>query len=150
MKKETTSIAVKGAKVNVPNMLALLDEKIKELDHVTGSKYKTSGNVEGVCEIKTETKIESLIRAMASINGREKAYNEAAIELRLSTYPVFEIGGYSSELWKEDIRLRIDIITHEETLNKLTTYKKEMSKFVSAEEQKQMLVDDMAKFFGSI
>lgn len=43
--------------------------------------------------------------------------------LGLKSYPVFEMAGYDSESWKSDILLRIAIIEHKETLDKLNSFK---------------------------
>ena len=81
--------------------------------------------------------------------AREEVYNRAAIELGITTYPTFEANGSSSEDWKRDIKLRIDIINQKETADKLTEYKDKMSKFLSAEDQKNMLMTEMASFLTS-
>jgi len=131
----------------VPEVLTLLDQEIGKLKAVTESVYKTTGNLEGFGDIKTETKIENLIRAFSSVKGREKAYDDAAKHLGLTTYPAFSISGGNAADWEKDIRLRIDVITHSDKLAKLNEYKDKMSKFLSAEDQKAMLLKDMTEYF---
>jgi hypothetical protein len=109
--------------------------------------YKTTGNLDGFGDIKQETKLENLIRAFSSVKGREKAYDDAAKDLGLTTYPQFSISGGTAADWKQDIVLRIDIITHKDKLDKLNDYKEKMSKFLSAEDQKTMLLKEMTEFF---
>ena len=87
-----------------------------------------------------------MIKAFSSIKGRETAYNAAAEEMNIDTYPVFEVNGASAEDWKNDIMLRIAIITHKEKLDKLTEYKERMTSFMSKEEQKAALLQEMAAF----
>lgn len=145
-KKPTTAVAI--AKVeDVPQVLSLLDQEIGKLKVISESVYKTTGNLEGFGDIKAETKVENLIRAFSSVKGREEAYNKAAKELNLSTYPQFSVSGGNAADWKQDILLRIDIITHKDKLDKLTEYKDKMSKFLSAEDQKAMLLNEMADYF---
>lgn len=145
-KKPTTAVAI--AKVeDVPQVLSLLDQEIDKLKVISESVYKTTGNLEGFGDIKTETKIENLIRAFSSVKGREKAYDDAAKHLGLTTYPAFSISGGNAADWEKDIRLRIDVITHSDKLAKLNEYKDKMSKFLSAEDQKAMLLKDMTEYF---
>jgi hypothetical protein len=149
-RKSTTATEVAlGTQFDVPSIIQVLDAKLNSMKHITESKYRTSGTLDGIGDIKKETKIENLIRAYASIIAREEVYNRAAIELGITTYPTFEANGSSSEDWKRDIKLRIDIINQKETADKLTEYKDKMSKFLSAEDQKNMLMTEMASFLTS-
>jgi hypothetical protein len=149
-RKSTTATDVAlGTQFDVPSIIQVLDAKLNSMKHITESKYRTSGTLDGIGDIKKETKIENLIRAYASIIAREEVYNRAAIELGITTYPTFEANGSSSEDWKRDIKLRIDIINQKETADKLTEYKDKMSKFLSAEDQKNMLMTEMASFLTS-
>ena len=149
-RKSTTATEVAlGTQFDVPSIIQVLDAKLNSMKHITESKYRTSGTLDGIGDIKKETKIENLIRAYASIIAREEVYNKAAIELGITTYPTFEANGSSSEDWKRDIKLRIDIINQKETADKLTEYKDKMSKFLSAEDQKNMLMTEMASFLTS-
>ena len=137
--------------VNTPTaeVLAALDAKIKSLKRIEETPYKTQGNLTGVCNVKTETKIDNLIRAYASVIAREKVYVEAAEELGHTTYNVFTVDGGTREDWKHDIKLRTDIINYDETLTKLKVYKDKMSSFLSQQEQKEMLLKEMQSFLGS-
>ena len=126
-----------------------MDEKLKALKHVTDTKYRTSGVLDGIGDIKSETKIESLIRALASVLIREESYNKAALELGLTSFPAFQINGCSVADWKHDIRFRIDVINHKETADKLKEYRDKMSKFLSEQDQKEMLMKEMVSFLQS-
>lgn len=145
-KKEKPTAALVLSNTEVPNVLSLLDKQIANLKKVEDSVYKTTGTLEGFGDIKQETKLENLIRAHSSVMNKEKFYNESAKDLGLNTYPQFTISGGTSADWKQDILLRIDIITHKEKLDKLKSYKDKMSKFLSEEDQKAMLMQEMATF----
>jgi hypothetical protein len=132
----------------VPDLLTKVNEKIAGLKTITESNYKTTGKLDGFGDIRTETQITNLIRAYSSVMGKEKAYNEAAADLNLSTYPVFEINGFDREAWKHDILLRKAIVEHKETLDKLNAYKEKLSKFLSTEDQKAILLKEMAVMFS--
>lgn len=144
-KEAITAIAVNTP---VPNVLAALDEKIKSLKHIAETPYKTGGNLDGFGDIKAETKIENLIRAYSMVMGKEKAYHASAADLGLTTYPAFNVNGGNAADWKQDIQLRIAIINHKETFDKLTEFKTKMSSFLSAEDQKSMLLKEMEGFLG--
>jgi len=143
----TVELATIGA--NVPEIMQVLDAKLKTMDDVRESKYKTSGVLDSV-DIKKEKNIEALIRIYGSVMARESIYNESAKELGITTYPSFEISGGSSADWKADIKLRIKVINQKETVDKLVEYKDKMSKFLSEQDQKDMLMKEMSDFFGKI
>lgn len=145
--KATTALMVKGQ--DVPSVLQVLEEKIASLKHITDTVYKTTGNLEGFStNIQKEMKVENLIRAFGSVMARSEVYNGAAKALGQKTYPAFEVSGGDMEAWKHDINLRINIINHQETLDKLNGYKEKMSKFLSEEDQKSMLLKEMADFMS--
>jgi len=143
---EKTEVALIDA--GVPQVLQLLNDKIASLKHIEETVYKTTGNLEGFGDLTKETKLENLIRAYSSVFLREKHYNEAAADLGLKRYPAFSISGGNTKQWKHDIELRINIITHKESLDKLNGYKEKMSKFMSEAEQKAILIQEMTEFFG--
>jgi len=134
----------------VPDVLTLLDKQIAGLKKIADSVYKTSGVLEVFGDIKVETKLENLIRAHSMVINKEEAYNRSAKILGLTTYPQFSISGGTSKDWEQDILLRIDIITHKKKLDKLNAYKERMSKFLSEEDQKAMLLKEMAEFIKGV
>lgn len=131
------------------DVLEQLNTKIASLKRIEESVYKTNGSLDGFGDIKAETKIENLIRAFSSVKMREAGYNAAAKDLGRKEYPAFVIGSGTAEDWKQDILLRIDILEHKETLDKLNTFKEKMSKFMSEAEQKELLIKEMTDFFGT-
>jgi hypothetical protein len=146
-KSKTAGVAVlTGA--SVPEIITKLESKIKELDHITDSKYRTSGNLDGFGDIKKETSIGNLIKAFSSVMARGETYQRSATALGIETFPVFELNGGSVEDWQKDIQLRIAIIQHKETLDKLQSYRDKMKEFLSKEDQKAMLLEEMAAFLS--
>jgi hypothetical protein len=127
-----------------------LEQEIKSFENISDSKYKTSGQVEGFNNIKEETNIGNLIKTYSSVDSREKAYNNSAEEMGLSTYPQFQVNGSSAEDIKCDIKLRISIITHKETLDKLNDFKTQAKALMTKEEQKNILFSEMATFLASL
>lgn len=134
---------------NVPGIINALEAKIKSLDHITGSKYKTNGKLNGFNNIHEETNVGNLIKAFSFVSNKAKAYANAAEEMGLDTFPVFKESDSDVSDWKEDIMLRIAIINHKETLDKLNSYKEKFQKFLSEEDQKNMLLSEMADFLGT-
>lgn len=134
---------------NVPGIISALDDKLKSLSHVTDSKYRTTGKLDGIGDIKEMTKIEDLIKAYSVIVAKEKAYNEAALDLDINTFKEFTVFGHTKNDWKLDIKLRIDLINHKDTLEQLKMYKSKFEKFLSEEDQKSMLINELASFLAT-
>lgn len=134
---------------DTPSMLDALNAKIKALKHIEDSVYKTSGNLDGFGDIKAETKIENLIRAFSMIQGKAEGYAKASVELGLETVPAFQVSGGTVADWKQDIQLRINIINHKETLDKLNGFKSKMESFLSEQDKKALLIKEMENFFKS-
>lgn len=133
---------------NVPAIINALDEKLKSLSHVTDSNYRTAGKLEGIGDIKTMTSIDELIKAYSVICSKEQAYNAAALDLGLSEFKEFTLFGHTREDWKLDIKLRMDLITHKDTLEKINNYKSKFEKFLSVDDQKTMLLNELANFLA--
>jgi len=131
-----------------PDALKVINEKIAALKHIEESVYKTNGELEGFGNIKNELKLENLIRAYSVVRAKEKAYDEAAKELGLKTFPQFSVGSGTAEDWKKDILLRIEIINHKDTLDKLTSFKTRMEGFLSEQDKKALLLKEMEDFLS--
>jgi len=144
-KKPTTAVALMNT--SIPEVIEVLNQKLAALKHINECVYKTNGEMKPFGNLKDEMKVENLIRMYSSIRSREKTYNEAAAEMGLKSYPVFSDNGTAAD-WKQDILLRKDIIEQKETLDKLNEFKAKASKFVSEEQQQQMLLKEMADFFA--
>ena len=132
---------------SVPNILDVLKKELQEIKKVSGSNYRTSGNVEGV-NIKTETNVSNLIKVYGSIKVSEQAYNQAAEDLGLTTYPTYQVGGCTVEDWRKDIDLRIKIITQEDRRKELEEAIKEMEQFLTEEDRKAQVLAKIAGIIG--
>lgn len=134
---------------NIPDVLSKIDSKLAELKKVTDSVYKTSGSLgNGFGDIKTEMKIQNLISLFSTICAKEKAYEAASKDLGLSTYPEFSVNGFTVADCKEDIKLRINILSHQEQLDKLNKAKELVSKFLSEEDQKRIALEQLKDILG--
>jgi hypothetical protein len=145
---KSTALAL-NVNSEVPEVLSLLDAELKSLKQITDKPYKTTGNLDmggNTMDIKTEQKVVNLIRAFSSVNGREKAYTEAAQALELKEWPAFEVSGGSAEDWRQDIQTRLAVIQYEDRKNKLQGFQDQMKKFLSESDQKAILLKEMAAF----
>lgn len=133
---------------NIPQVLDILDEQLKSMKLIEETPYKTSGQVGNFENIKNETDISNLIKIHSSAKGKDRAYHESAEDLGLNPYP--SAGTDSLADIEHDIKLRIKLITQKETLDKLKQFKAEASKFLSQEDQKGILLNDMAKFLQGL
>jgi hypothetical protein len=134
--------------MEMPGLIENLNKKISELKHIEESVYRTSGKLEGfVINLKEEMKIENLIKMKASLIVRKNYYDEAAKSLGRKSYPDFKVDGFSIEDWDKDIQLRIQIIEHKDTLDKLNSFKEKAAKLMSEQDQKNMLINEMKNFF---
>lgn len=148
MSKKGTSLALTG-NTDTQEVLELLTAELASLKEITDKPYKTTGNLDmggTTLDIKSEQKVVNLIRAYSSVMGREKAYVQAAKELEIATYPVFEVSGGSAEDWRQDIQTRLAVIQYEDRKNKLQGFQDKMSKFLSEADQKAILVKEMSAF----
>lgn len=143
MAKQENALA-KLSDLSVPSVLEKLQEELKQIKSVSGSNYQTSGVIPGGIDIKKEKSIENMIRALANINISKAAYDQAAEDLKLDSYPVYQVGGYSVENWKHDIDLRIKIITHEDRKKELEGAISKMEAFLSEEDRKSQVLKEIA------
>jgi len=107
-------------------------------------------NLQGFGDLSKETKVDTLVKAFSSVAGRANAYASAAKELDVESYPEFIVDGGSVEDWKNDIKLRIAIITHKDELDKLKALQKEASAFLSQEDQKAIFLQKIAGSLQSL
>lgn len=149
-KKETMELA----KVDVNDttaLIQLLDAKLAEVKKVEDTPYKTNGDMTEhgfSTNIKNETKVEILVR-MASVGiAKERAYGEAITELGLTTVPAITFGTGTLDNLLHDIKLRIAIIQQDDQAKLIKKAKEDLSKFMSAEEQKQLIMADLMKSLG--
>lgn len=147
-KNKVSALAVVGT--SVPDVLSILNDKLKALKTVTECAYKTTGNLEGFGDLKNETKVENLIRAFSMVRGKENAYNDAAKELGLVTYPAFAISGGTSADWKQDILLRKAVIEHADTQKKLEDLSTKAKSFLTQADQYEIFLKEAAEMVNTL
>lgn len=144
--KVETGLALEG-QFTIPSILDAIETKIKSFKGIETSKFKTTMNLAGFGDLSKETKIDNLVKAFSSVSGRANAYAKSAEDLGVESYPEFVVDGGSVEDWKNDIKLRIAIITHKDELDKLKALQSEARTFLSQEDQKSIF---LAKLAGSL
>jgi hypothetical protein len=142
-KKNTKLTVVNSVVKSAAEMIQLTDAKIKTYRHISDSSYKTSMNLEGFGNLKEEASISTLLKAAHSVKAREEGYNDAADDLGIETYPAFSIGGGSYQDWKADIKLRIQIIEHKETMDKLNEIRKDLEGLMTDEDRKLAIMEKL-------
>lgn len=140
---KSTGLALIGN--SVPDVLTILNEKLASLKTITECAYKTSGNLEGFGDIKSENKVENLIRAYSVVRTKEFAYDAAAKDLGRTTYPAFNISGGNTSDWKQDILLRIAVIEHADTQKKLQDLTDKAKAFLTKEDQYNLFLVEAAE-----
>jgi hypothetical protein len=113
------------------------------MKRIEESVYRTTGQLDGYPNIKTHTKVEDLYKILGTVIGMHDVYVKATQRLGKKTAPQFTVCGGTLEDWTEDIALRIDIINQDSKLQALKTAKEKMEKFLSEEDQKKMVLQEI-------
>jgi len=152
MKKsnQNTGVALLIAGKSVPEQLEAINGALNNLQSVKESSYKTSMNLEGFGDLKNCTDIKTLIKALSSINGREKAYAEAAMLIGLKSVPAFEINGGNTKDWTKDIKIRVAVISEKDIREKLQKAHDKLSQFLTDEEKRKQAENEMASLLSGL
>ena len=133
---------------SAPEALAVLNEQIKSYKHIQDSVYRTKGSLKlsdgSTIDLKSETSIDKVVMAFASVQSRIRAIESAYATLDRTNYPVVKIEGGTEEDWKQDCQLRIQIIEQKDKLDELNELKKEWEELLDKEDRKAILMKKMA------
>jgi len=142
MKKKETGVSTETAKdlasytqKDIPGMLKLVVEKIKQLSGNGPVENSTKGKVlSGFDEIDKIESVSTLIAAHSSVNGKANAYKASAeaLGIDIKKYP-FKLDGCTAGQWNEDIKTRIAIVANKAELVKLQQTKALLEANLSAE-----------------
>jgi hypothetical protein len=86
------------------------------------------------------TSISLLISILGFLLTRKMEYELASEKLELDHFPVFQWSNYPLDAWENDIKSRINVITHQSEVEKLTKLRDELSKYVSEEDRVNQLL----------
>ena len=133
---------------SAPEALAVLNEQIKSYKHIQDSVYRTKGTLKlsdgSTIDLKSETSIDKVVMAFASVQLRARAIETSYSELGRTKYPVVKIDGSTEDEWKQDCLLRIQIIEQKDKLDELNQLKKEWEELLDKEDRKAILMKKMA------
>lgn len=147
--KETKEVSV-SSRTKMQETLDIISEKLKNIEIKSQSPYKTNKilpdmfNQEKV-DISTCTDITFLVNGLATLRTQKKAYDEVySAVLEQKTFPVFKgYGGYAYEEWENDIKLRLHVVTQEDTVKKLTEAKKKLEQFLTQDDRLKMVLGEI-------
>lgn len=131
-------------KAEVKSKLKLVEAKIKELKNLPEPTYVTSNKylptVGTVSELESATE---LVKALAEINSMSKGFDSAMEELgvELADKDKPTILGYSSTVWKTDIKNRLTHLLRYSQINELVKAKKVLTKHLSEDDLFEMDMD---------
>lgn len=140
----------------VPKMLQDIEEKLKAIKTIEGTRYKTHGqfkyspsiNASSV-DITRCTNMSTILSITGFLISKEEHYDKAAQLLGVKSYPVAEWCGAPISAWKEDLKLRAAIISSEDNRKMLIEAKKELSQFLTEEERRNTVVERYKALFGN-
>lgn len=124
---------------DVQKKLSLIEEKIKNMNIISSTPFKTNGNFRfdefsGVStfNIHHATIIDILIKVLADISLKEEAYNKVYTEeLRQKSFPVCKIFQFSVTDWRHDVKLRLNILLQQDRLKRLNEAKEKLIPFLT-------------------
>jgi len=148
--KNTTAL-VRTKLEDIKKRLSKMEEaknagtKTNGMFHWNGRTRDTQSESKSINIFKT-TSVVLLISILGFIMTRKKEYDEAAKKLKINPYPVFSWSGYSIDSWEDDIKTRINVITHESEVNRLIKLRDELSKYVSEEDRVNELLSQLDNY----
>lgn len=151
--KKSTQSGVAIISDSPVTMIDTINAKLDKFKHITGSNFKASTMLDNI-SVQSETDPLVLVKALSSVNARERDFDEAAKELSkegiINTLPIFKLSGSTPDEWRHDIKLRLQIINQKETIDKLTTLKQRYEAIMEKSHVKEMLDKEAAKILGSL
>ena len=138
MSKEITTV-----NTELISTLAAINERLNAMKMAELTGFKSHGKFRwnpaytgnAPIDIHTNTDLSELLNIYASLSRKQDDYNTAAEQNGLSEYPVFKWQDSSGDDWLHDIKLRINMLTHETKKRELLNAKKELSTFMSPEDK---------------
>lgn len=144
MKTTKTTTAVAVINTNMQTFIKGLEARLKAIKTVSDSSYIGSKNIDGICNVETETNLEKLISAGAHVTGCSNAYNDYAKKIGLTTWPEFKVNGNTVADWDHNIKLRIAIVNSAEEKSSIESDLKEAKGFLDKEEQRALFIAEKA------
>lgn len=140
---------------NVPGALAVINEKLASLAHITGSKFRTGSLIIPGFDnsISEERDVATLIAMHSSVVNKAHFYNLSALALVEEVsekFPAFSIEGNSLEDIVADIKLAAAMATQQHKIDTLNSVKAELEQFLSNEDKKAMAMQKISERLATI
>lgn len=156
--KVTGVVTVISKNDEVRKRLINVEGKLASIQKIRDTPFKVSASnstIQGIGNIREERLVENLIRALSVIRTKKREYDDAATDANdpdaknpsfgfgLKVFPEFKFQQATIAEWHHDLLLQKSIVEQEETIKKLTAYKDKWSKFITEDDQKAMLIEEM-------
>lgn len=136
--KKTEEVAVQRLGTqDIPAMLRKVNKSLKSLKGNGDEKHKAiTTRLEGYGVISEINSVEKMIQAYASVNEKEKAYNNAAesLGIDIKKYPC-KLNGVSPDSWKKELKVRVLEVKNQVEIKELTELKDMLEDNLSIEDK---------------
>ncbi len=134
--------------------LEALDAQLKNIKSITDMPYKTNGDFKwapnsfnntpnSVIRINQCKDLATLINIHQYIRCKDESYNESAKQLNLINYPIFTWQGYSWNDWKNDLNIRVAIVSQYEQTKRVKEAKSKLERFLTEEDQLAITLNEL-------
>ena len=140
--------AEKAIVIAAPNPIEIIkgiDAKLAEIGNVSGDGFRTGNNqIAGIC-IKECKELAGLVKLAGLVTKEKENYVLGQQILGLETVPEFKINGCTGDEIIHDIQKQVSILTYGEQVKKLNELKKQWQEFITKEDKKQALIEEMSR-----
>lgn len=132
---------------NMVDIAAALKHQMDNIVDNSNAPWKTNrkfvDTILGTKDLDQITDVYEIQALTALMINRKKSWDEAQQVLELRTTKVYAANGYSFEDWVHDFKLRIEIITQKEKIEKLRALYDEASSLMTAEDRRSQFLDKL-------
>lgn len=157
-KAKETEVATKTAFNNliemgqeaIPGMLKQVLQKIREIKGLIPTESSITATLQGFGKLDDIKSVEELVKAHSVIIAKERAYNESAKDLGLSTkkYP-YMLHGHRATAWISGIQRRVVLVAHKSELDKLNKIKAKLEANLSTKDKLRKDLEDISKLLSN-
>jgi len=132
-----TEVMTKVGINDLPGMVEKINESLKALKGEDGRKHRAiTTHLAGYGKITDIRTVEDMIKAYASVDAKEQAYNAAADSLGIDVkaYPC-KINNVTPDEWREEIKVRVVEVRNKLEIERLTKLKEILEANMSIEDK---------------
>jgi len=134
----------------LPIAIEMINKKLEQIRKVTEGTTKTNGmftytpnNAAKTINIGTSTDLGELIEIYSFLKLKADNYAASAEELGLNSYPVFKWCNYTFAQWKNDLQIRVAVVSSHNQTKELRDQKTKLEKFLTDDQQLSTLLKEM-------